>query len=105
MAGRDEAAGLGTDQQIVPLGATVAVYMTPVARQTGWVVKWASGGTLEMIGSTAYGATLTAALLATASGKHYVVGTSEVLSISGTASFYLAATSATVVANVIRSFS
>ena len=104
MSARDEVQVVVTDRQVVPLGATVAVFMEPVARQNSWALKLASGGTLEIIGVTD-GTTLTAAALATASGTHYTLGASEVLSLSGASKFYLSATSATCVAHVIRGLS
>ena len=86
--------GLGTTAQIVPPGATLALYFTQVAGQNSTLIKNGGGGTLYMIGM-AQGATLSAAQLVTNASAHYLMGASEVLSIDGPASYYLLALSAT----------
>lgn len=97
----DSIFSLGTTNIIVPVGATVAVLIEGIAGQNSTLLKYVSGGTLSVVG-VATGVTLTAAELASAVGNHYVMGTSEVLSIDGPARFYLMATGATTTVSAIR---
>lgn len=93
----DTVYGFGSTRIIVPIGATNALLFNPITGQNGMLLKWFSGGTLELIG-VPYGATLTAQNLADANQNHYIMGTTEILSLNGPARFYLSATGATVVA-------
>lgn len=97
----DSIFSLQTDRINVGLGATLAVLYDQTATQNSILLKYFSGGTLEIIG-VSFGVTLTAAQMATASGTGYVVGTTEILSIDGPARFYLMSTGATTVVMSIR---
>lgn len=97
--------GLDTARIVVPVGATVAVLLdasiNPGANSV--MLKYFSGGTLEIIGVTgAPGATYTPLQLANFSGTQYIVGTSEVLSIDGPTRCYLSSTGATTVVMAMR---
>lgn len=92
----DTVYGLGSTRIVVPVGATNALLFTPIVGQNGTLFKYWSGGTLEVIGVPA-GVTLTAQNLADANGNHYLLGTSEVLSLDGPARFYLSSTGSTTV--------
>ena len=96
--------GLAGGRLHIPVGATLATLMEPIAGQISWVVKYLSGGTLEILGATlpTAGSTLSAGDLSTLSGTGYLMGTSEALSIDGPARFYLSSTSATTVITVLR---
>lgn len=96
----DSVYGLVTQRLAIPPGATQAVLMVPEPGQNSLLLKYFSGGTLEIIGVTA-GVTLTAAQLVTASGTGYLIGTSEILSLDGPARFYLSSLGATSVLHVI----
>ena len=87
----------------IPVGATLAVFITPDAKLVNLTIKYLSGGTLELL-SCGYtepvlglkiGTTQTPAALASLSGSGYLMGGSEVLSFSGHPSFYLSSTGAT----------
>lgn len=94
-------------------GATNAVLVNAVAYQSSVLVKFISGGSLEIIQagvpvsgeSSAAAATLTPAQLATASGKGYPVTVSESINISGPATFYLAAYGSTAVVGILKGLS
>lgn len=100
---------------MVPVGATVAVFMQPAAGQVSTVLKMFSGGTLEILPcsqtllsglgglgpNTFLPAAQAAATLAALSGSGYAMSAAEVLSISGPASYYLSATSATCVLHAL----
>jgi hypothetical protein len=90
----DSVFALGATRVIVPVGATLAVLMTPVAGQNSILLKYFSGGTCEIIGCT-LGQTLSAADLSSASGSGYLLGSSEILQIDGPARYYLSSTGAT----------
>lgn len=89
--------GFGSSQLIVAPGATNALLVFPAAGQNYTRLKYGSGGSLEIIG-VPDGVTLTAAQLVSASGNHYLVGTTEVIDIPKSAPrFYLSALSATTI--------
>lgn len=96
----DSIFGLGTTQIAVPPGATLAVLVTAVAGQNSSLFKYGSGGTLYILG-VAEGATLTGTELAQAT-SHYLLGTSEILSLDGPVRFYMASLSATTVVYAMR---
>jgi hypothetical protein len=97
----DSVYSLASTQIIVPVGATLAVLVTSIAGQNALMLKQYGGGTLEIIGMPD-GSTLTAASLATASGNHYIMGASEVLSFDGPTRIYLSSTGATSVVMSLR---
>lgn len=91
---------LGTTALLVPVGATLALFLNPTNTRSCMQVKLFSGGTLEMIGAP-YGTTLSATELAAASGNHYIFSLGEAFSVDGPTPFYLSATGATCRACVI----
>lgn len=105
ISSEDSVWSLGVTRIIVPIGATLAVFISPYAGQINCTLKYLSGGTCEILaaGTTALGTdvtlgtTQTPGVLATQSGFGYLLGASEVLSISGPASFYVSSTGATTI--------
>ncbi len=78
----------------IPVGLSTIVKVAPTNNQIAMSVKILSGGgTLEIVP----GATITGP----GWGTGYPIGSSEVLNIGGPATFYLAATGATMVAAMI----
>ena len=105
----DSVFALSTTLMIVTPAATAAIFMTPTAGQLGWQMTYQSGGTLWIVGAPA-GSTLAlgTSLAGTAlvgATMHYMVKTTEVLSLNGPCSFYLAALGATTMVNVMRQYS
>lgn len=96
VSSNDSIFSLNTLKITVPIGATLAVLIDGEAGQNSTILKYFSGGTLEMIGVTA-GTTMTAAQLATASGSHYTFGINEIFTIDGPVRFYLSSTGATTI--------
>lgn len=95
--------GLVTSQVVVAPGATNAVYVDQIPRQGSGLVKYFSGGTLEIHGANPLtGMTLSGASLVPLQGTGYVFGTAEALTLDGPARFYLMATGATAVAHLLR---
>lgn len=101
----DSIFGFGSTRVVVPVGATVATLITPIAGQNSMQLKYYGGGTLQIIGLQNMtlgqfgnvGSTLTAQQLADAVGNHYLMDTTEKLSIDGPATFYLQALGATTI--------
>ncbi len=100
-SGSDSIFGLGTTRMIIAPGATLAQLVEGVAGQNALFLKYFSGGTLEIIGVGA-GVTLSASDLVSASGNHYIVDSSERISIDGPTRFYLMAQSATTIVMSMR---
>lgn len=100
----DSIFGLGATQVIVPPGATNAVLVTNIAKESALIVKYFSGGTLEIHG-TSNGSTMAGASLAPLIGLGYIMGTSEAVNIAGPARFYLMATGSTAVACLLKGLS
>ena len=103
----------------VPPGATQAVFVDVLAGQKAITIKYLSGGTLEILPATLgasfsagastvnqnfffHGSTHTAAALALLNGTGYLMGTNEILNISGPCRFYLSATGATTLLTTLR---
>lgn len=90
---------------MVPVGATVALFMQPFPGQINSTFKFFSGGTCEILpaGLTQsaigvyVGTTQPLGTLAAISGSGYCFSAGEVLTISGPAAFYLSSTGATSV--------
>lgn len=97
----DSVYGLETSRINVGVGSTIAILVEPIVGQQNIVLKYFSGGTLEILGVSA-GVTLTAAQLGTANQTGYLMGTTEVLTLDGPARFYLSSTAATTIVMVIR---
>lgn len=86
---------------VIAPGATLAVYLAPIAGQNTTLLKYFSGGTLQLIG-VPYGVTLSGSELVSAVGNHYVIGLNEILSFDGPITCYLQATGATVTVMALR---
>lgn len=97
----DSVYSMKTERINVGVGSTVATLVSPEPGQLNIVLKYFSGGTLEIIGCS-LGVTLTAAQLASANQTGYLMGTSEILTIDGPARFYLSSTAATTIVMVLR---
>lgn len=93
--------GLTAMQIAVPAGATNAVFIDNVPKQGAMLLKYFSGGTLEIHGAL-NGSTMAGATLAPLIGTGYILGTSEAVNIDGPARFYLMATGSTAVACLLK---
>lgn len=106
---QDSIWSLGSTRVVVPVGATLAVFMQPFPGQMVTQLKLMVGGTCEILpaGSTQVnigffiGTTQPAATLAALSGSGYMFSAGEVLSLSGPAMFYLSSTGATSVLHAL----
>lgn len=103
---------------VVPIGATAAVFIDVAPGEQGILVKYSSGGTLELLpaslgASFVYGtstvnynftsgSTQTAAMLIALSGTGYLMGTSEILTLDGSPRFYLSSLGATSIVYVLK---
>ena len=100
----DSIFSLYTQRVTVPLGATnlVLVDGNAIAGANSVLIKMVSGGTLEILGVTT-GVTLSAAAGASAqaAGGGFPMDTSTLIPISGPVRFYMAATGATCVAQLM----
>ncbi len=102
---QNETFGLGGTKLIVGPGATLALYVKAPPFASGQVLKYFTGGSLEIVNAPE-GGTLTAAQLATVGlGAGYLMGNNEAFSIEGPARYYLMATGATVTAYLAFSLS
>jgi len=105
----DSVWSLGATRVIVPIGATLAVFMQPQAGQVSTLLKMFSGGTCEILGpaftqvafNIFLGTTMAGGTLAALSGSGYCLSTNETLSLSGPAYYYLSSTGATSVLHAI----
>lgn len=100
MSAIDAVHGVGVTQMVVPVGATLALLLTPLAGQARTFLKMATGGSCEILG-VASGATLTAADLSTKTGTGWPLETS-VLSLEGPTRCYLASLGVTSTVHVLR---
>lgn len=99
-------------KQIVPVGATVAVLISPLDGETGSLIKYFTGGSLEIVQapvrhdtygqSSLIGLTWAGASLVALQGTGYLFGSSEVVSVDGPARYYLMATGATVTCYLLK---
>ena len=95
--------GAVTSQVVVAPGATNAFFIENIPLQGALLLKYFSGGTLEVHGTNrTNGSTMPGASLAPLIGTGYILGTSEVLSLAGPTRIYLMATGATAVACLIK---
>lgn len=85
-------------------GATNARFVPQIAGEISSGIKYFTGGSLEIIGTTA-GGTLTASQLVAAQGTGYLFGSGESLNFDGAVRYYLMATGATVVAYQLKGLS
>lgn len=80
----------------VTVGLSGAISLTGMPSQSALLIKYVSGGSLEVGGLTNYaGATFSW-------GNGYLMGTSEALSLNCGGNVYLRATGATAICGVIR---
>jgi hypothetical protein len=96
---RDEVWGFQQQQLVVGTSAGFGLLITPLPGEVSSQVKYASGGSIEIfncpVGTTAPGTSLVA-------GKGYLLGTAEVLNITGPAQYYLVATGSTATAFCLK---
>lgn len=116
----DDIRGLLTSRITVPVGATLAVFVDVISGERAFLMKYVSGGTLEIlpaslgaslnyagftqsVGSPNFvtGSTQTPAMLAALSGTGYVMTSQEVLSFDGPVRMYLSATGQTTIVHTI----
>lgn len=106
MARESDIHAFGVTKIIVPPGATLAVYVSQTAGEVASVLKYLTGGSMEIqpapLDSSGMGTTWAGASLVPLIGNGYLMGTSEALSISGPARYYIMATGATVTCNLLR---
>jgi hypothetical protein len=93
--------GLGATQVVIAPGGSFAQWVDVVPREGALILKYFSGGTLEIQGSP-LGSTMPGASLAAVAGTGYIMGTSEVLSIGGPCRFYMLAGGTTCTAMILR---
>ena len=99
----DSIQGLGVTQIIVGPGATNAVFINLQPRQVSTLVKYVTGGSMEIHSANILtGSTLSGASLAPLIGLGYLFGTTEAINFNGPTRFYLMATGATATAHLIR---
>lgn len=101
----DSVYGFQPSRLTIGSGATLATWVTNVAGQNSLTLKYISGGTLEIIGATSInGVQTTIALtdLAALSGNGYLIAANESLSFDGAPRFYLSATGATTIVQILR---
>ena len=98
----DSIFGVGATQVIVPPGATNAVLVLNIPRETASTVKILSGGGSLEIHGTLNGSTMAGASLAPLIGTGYMLGATETVNVDGPARFYLMATGATMVACLLK---
>jgi hypothetical protein len=101
----DSVFGFRTSRLTIPPGASQAVFVDGIAGQNTLVIKYFSGGTLEILGATIVNGvqtTLAPLDLAGLNGTGYLMTAAETLIFQGDPRFYLSATSATTVVMVLR---
>lgn len=90
--------------ETIHIAAGVTMMVLPMPGQLGLQLKYVSGGSLSVVGSTftqygvVHGCTY-------AVNNIYTLGTSEILSLNQSGPLYLMGTGATVVANMFRRLS
>lgn len=104
MAREADLHGVIGDRLTVPPGATLAVFVNEIGGAAATILKYFSGGSLEIFqapnGGLSFptGATQwAAASLAALSGTGYLFGTTESVSIDGSCRYYLMANTATTI--------
>lgn len=94
---------------LVPVGATLALFIQPIPGQLSVLMKYSSGGTCEILpaGLTQIAHNIflprsqAAATLAAISGSGYAFSSGEAITVDGPVSFYLSSTGATSVIHAI----
>lgn len=101
---QDSIFSFGATRLVISPGATLAVLVYQEPYENRSILKYFSGGSLEIYGAT-YGATATAAqLVVMGTSGGYLLGTTESMSIAGPARYYLMATGATCTAMLLKGF-
>lgn len=90
--------GLDATLLVIPAGASNALLITPIANQVSMSLKYASGGSLEIFKAVSGG---TQPAVAISLGAGYPIATTEIVNCSGAPRFFLAATGATTLANLL----
>lgn len=98
MARETTSSGFGCTTLIVPAGASNALLVIPQSEQVSMSLKYASGGSLEIFRAVKGGTMPTPAIVL---GSGYPLGDSEIVNATGAPRFFLAATGATAVANLL----
>ena len=97
MSARDEVSLFVSEKFTIGLSTIVGV--TAIAGQNATVLKYTSGGSLEIGGAHSM---VNGATVAFSWGNGYLMGSSEILNVNMSGIFYLAATGATVICHLIR---
>jgi len=91
----------GQFPETLVLGTGITAIIAPIAYQTGILLKYGSGGTLSIIGPTySFQGSFQGSTFATA--KSYLLGTTEILSLSSKGAITLIATGATTTVYMLR---
>ncbi len=104
MARENDVNGLGATQLVIAPGATNAILVSAVPGEVASLIKYSTGGSLEIV-QAPYGASYTGASLVPLIGTGYLMGVSEVISLTGPARYYLIATGATTTVMNLRGLS
>lgn len=97
----EEIYGLQSQQAIVPAGATNALLIENVGRQTSILIKYFSGNTLILFG-TVNGSTMAGPSLVAGYSNGYIMSTTEAIQLDGPVRFYLCAQGATGTAMILK---
>jgi hypothetical protein len=97
--------GITTLNLAVPAGATNAVLLAPGAYVRASLIKYLSGGSISIFGVPQGASLLTGTSLVTGFSNSYLLSTSEILSIGGPVTYYIAATGLTAVASILQGLS
>lgn len=95
MSREEDIAYLGATQ--IQVGLSAIIQISPIGYEEGWILKYASGGSLEIV-------TKPPALTGTSAvvwGTGYLMGTAESITAKGPTAFWLAAKGATAIAHMI----
>lgn len=88
----------------VGIGASLARLIEPVPGECASVIKYFTGGSLEIIGAPP-GTTYAGATVTALAGTGYLFGTAEAMNIDGAGRYYLIATGATAQCYLLRGLS
>lgn len=101
MAREGDVKGFGATKFIIPPGGTNAILVDAWAGECSGILKYFSGGSLEICGVPA-GQTFAGASLGALPGTGYLLGTTEAVNDTGSARFYLVASGATTIAYCLK---
>lgn len=107
---QDDITSLSGLKVTIAPGATLAYLVTPVNGESGSILKYYSGGSLEIVeapaslnGATAAQTWTGASLVNLQSiGRTYLMGNGETVNVSGSPRYYLMATGATTIAYLLN---